>query len=70
MENTAEDRPVEAVSELSDDAKNVIENMGVRTLGELAGKTTHDLMRMRGCSRAMVQEIQGVLHANGLKLRE
>lgn len=57
------------VEEFSNDAHNLIENLGCRTMGELADKTERDLLGMSRNNTAVVVHIKEVMAKHGLRLR-
>lgn len=69
MTDSARDIVVMGVEEFSNDAHNLIENLGCRTMGELADKTERDLLGMSRNNVALVDHIKDVMAKHGLRLR-
>lgn len=62
------DRSIEDL-ELSVRSFNCLKRAGINTIGELAGKSADDMMRVRNLGRKSLEEVEEKLHSLGLGLR-
>ena len=48
---------------------NVLANTQIKTVGDLASYTFHDLMKVKNCGKKTINELERILQARGLSLR-
>lgn len=55
--------------EFSKRVRTALSNMGIKTLGEIAGKSPEDFMEFKNFGKTSLEEIRDRLGSHGLKLR-